>query len=452
MKRLYLCTMMLAAFISASAQTTHDWENPSVLSINKLPYHVTLQLPSKWKECKEIVSLDGQWQFHWSRNPEERPADFYREDYDVSKWDKITVPGNWQTQGYGTPIYTNIEYPFVRNRPSVTTEPPSDWTAYENRNPVGSYVTFIDVSEEMLKQNLILHFGGVHSAFYVWINGQKVGYSQNSMTPAEFDVTKYIRAGKNRLAVEVYRWSDGSYLEDQDMWRLSGIYRPVQLWVRPLVHISDYHVTAEPNADYSQAEIKAVVSICNTSKKAATVHPVMTIEGIAADMGKLQINACDTADYTFHYTLENPRLWSAEKPNLYPFSIELKDTKGNTIEHFDYHFGVKKVEVIGEVFKINGKNVKLRGVNRHDHHPKTGRYVDDATYEEDIRLMKQANINFLRTSHYPDREYLYELCDRWGIYVMDEANHETHGYGYANSEMGEDLAWQNAHWIALNRW
>ncbi|MBE6266480.1 MAG: beta-galactosidase [Prevotella ruminicola] len=445
MKRLYLCTMMLAAFISASAQTTHDWENPSVLSINKLPYHVTLQLPSKWKECKEIVSLDGQWQFHWSRNPEERPADFYREDYDVSKWDKITVPGNWQTQGYGTPIYTNIEYPFVRNRPSVTTEPPSDWTAYENRNPVGSYVTFIDVSEEMLKQNLILHFGGVHSAFYVWINGQKVGYSQNSMTPAEFDVTKYIRAGKNRLAVEVYRWSDGSYLEDQDMWRLSGIYRPVQLWVRPLVHISDYHVTAEPNADYSQAEIKAVVSICNTSKKAATVRPVMTIEGIAADMGKLQINACDTADYTFHYTLENPRLWSAEKPNLYPFSIELKDTKGNTIEHFDYHFGVKNVEVIGEVFKINGKNVKLRGVNRHDHHPKTGRYVDDATYEEDIRLMKQANINFLRTSHYPDREYLYELCDRWGIYVMDEANHETHGYGYANSEMGEDLAWQNAH-------
>jgi beta-galactosidase len=445
MKRLYLCTMMLAAFISASAQTTHDWENPSVLSINKLPYHATLQLPSKWKECKEIVSLDGQWQFHWSRNPEERPADFYREDYDVSNWNKITVPGNWQTQGYGTPIYTNIEYPFVRNRPSVTTEPPSDWTAYENRNPVGSYVTFIDVSEEMLKQNLILHFGGVHSAFYVWINGQKVGYSQNSMTPAEFDVTKYIRAGKNRLAVEVYRWSDGSYLEDQDMWRLSGIYRPVQLWVRPLVHISDYHVTAEPNADYSQAEIKAVVSICNTSKKAATVRPVMTIEGIAADMGKLQINACDTADYTFHYTLENPRLWSAEKPNLYPFSIELKNTKGNTIEHFDYHFGIKKVEVIGEVFKINGKNVKLRGVNRHDHHPKTGRYVDDATYEEDIRLMKQANINFLRTSHYPDREYLYELCDRWGIYVMDEANHETHGYGYANQEMGEDLAWQQAH-------
>ena len=443
MKRCITILVSLLA-ITANAQV-HDWENPAVLGINKLPYHATLQLPSKWKECKEIISLDGQWLFHWSPTPESRPTDFYREDYDVSQWAKIMVPGNWQTQGYGIPIYTNIEYPFVRNRPSVTTEPPKDWTAYENRNPVGSYVTFVEVTKEMLKQNLILHFGGVHSAFYVWINGKKVGYSQNSMTPAEFDVTKYMREGKNRLAVEVYRWSDGSYLEDQDMWRLSGIYRPVQLWVRPLVHISDYHVTAEPNASYSQAEVKAVVSICNTSKKKATIRPVLTIEEIAADMGELQINAGDTVDYTFHYTLENPRLWSAEKPNLYPFSIELENTKGNTIEHFDYHFGIKKVEVIGEVFKINGKNVKLRGVNRHDHHPKTGRYVDDATYEEDIRLMKQANINFLRTSHYPDREYLYELCDRWGIYVMDEANHETHGYGYANQEMGEDLAWQQAH-------
>ena len=439
---IYLFTLLP---LCASAQTTNDWENPAVLGINKLPYHATLQLPSKWKECQEIVSLDGQWLFRWSRNPDERPADFYKEDYDVSGWDKITVPGNWQTQGYGTPIYININYPFVRNRPSVTTEPPKDWTACENRNPVGSYVTFVDVTEEMLSKNLILHFGGVHSAMYLWINGQRVGYSQNSMSPAEFDVTKYMREGRNKLAVEVYRWCDGSYLEDQDMWRLSGIFREVQLWVRPLVHIADYRVTAVPNADYSQAEVTAEVSICNTGKKKATVCPVMIIGELTADRAELQINAGDTINYVFHYTLQNPRLWSAEKPNLYPFSVELQDKKKQVVEHFDYHFGVKKVECVGEVFKINGKNVKLRGVNRHDHHPKTGRYVDDATYEQDIRLMKQANINFLRTSHYPDREYLYELCDRWGIYVMDEANHETHGYGYANSEMGEDLAWQKAH-------
>ena len=437
--------------ITAQAQI-HDWENPAVLGINKLPYHATLQLPSKEKECKEIVSLDGQWLFHWSRNPEERPIDFYREDYDVSQWGTITVPGNWQTQGYGTPIYININYPFVRNRPSVTSEPPKDWTAYENRNPVGSYVTFFDVTKEMLSKNLILHFGGVHSAFYLWINGQKVGYSQNSMSPAEFDVTKYLRTGKNRLAVEVYRWSDGSYLEDQDMWRLSGIFRPVQLWVRPLVHISDYHVTAEPNSDYSKATVRATVSLCNTGKKKAknlqVALKVSQRDGsFVTSVGDVtkEPSLCDTTTVELTCTIEKPLLWSAEKPNLYPFSIELQDRKGTVIEHFDYHLGVKKVEVIGEVFKINGKNVKLRGVNRHDHHPKTGRYVDDATYEEDIRLMKQANINFLRTSHYPDREYLYELCDRWGIYVMDEANHETHGYGYANQVMGEDLSFQKAH-------
>ena len=448
------------AFSIASAQAqVRDWENPSVLGINKLPYHATLQLPSREKECKEIVSLDGQWLFHWSRNPKERPAGFYQEDYDVSQWGKIAVPGNWQTQGYGTPIYINIDYPFVKDRPKVTSEPPKDWTAYENRNPVGSYVTFVDVTKEMLTKNLILHFGGVHSAMYVWVNGQKVGYSQNSMSPAEFDVTKYMREGRNKLAVEVYRWSDGSYLEDQDMWRLSGIYRPVQLWVRPLVHISDYHVTAIPNADFSQAKVEAKISICNTGKKAVKdLQAVLHIDS-ASDSLRLSrtvrvsplqktlplLAVGDTATVELVCTIDKPLLWSAEKPNLYPFSIELLDAQGNVIEHFDYHFGVKKVEVVGEVFKINGQNVKLRGVNRHDHHPKTGRYVDDATYEEDVRLMKQANINFLRTSHYPDREYLYELCDRWGIYVMDEANHETHGYGYANQVMGEDLTFQQAH-------
>lgn len=444
MKKLIVFIVAMMA-IQLHAQH-HDWEDPSVLGINKLPYHATLQLPSKWKECEEIVSLDGEWLFHWSLNPDVRPADFYREDFDVSDWGRISVPGNWQTQGYGTPIYININYPFVRNRPSVTSEPPKDWTAYENRNPVGSYVTFFDIPKESLDKNLILHFGGVHSAMYVWVNGKFVGYSQNSMSPAEFDVTKFIRAGQNKLAVEVYRWSDGSYLEDQDMWRLSGIFREVQLWVRPLVHITDYQVTAEPNADFSKANFKAAISLCNGFKKTKKgLQAIFLIDGHEVISKPFKLSAGDTTTIILSYLLNKPRLWSAEKPELYPFSVELREADGTVIEHFDYHLGIKKVEVVGEVFKINGKNVKLRGVNRHDHHPKTGRYVDDATYEQDIRLMKQANINFLRTSHYPDREYLYELCDRWGIYVMDEANHETHGYGYANQEMGEDLAWQKAH-------
>ena len=454
--------VILAALLALQTQAqTHDWENPAVLGINKLPYHATLQLPSKQKDCKEIVSLDGQWLFHWSRNPEERPIDFYKEDYDVSHWDKITVPGNWQLQGYGTPIYVNMSYPFAKDRPSVTSEPPKDWTAYENRNPVGSYVTFVDVTKDMLSKNLILHFGGVHSAMYLWVNGQKVGYSQNSMSPAEFDITKYMRAGKNKIAVEVYRWSDGSYLECQDMWRLSGIFRSVQLWVRPLVHIADYQVTAVPNADFSQFTVNAKIAVCNTGKRTAK-NLLVQLQMACPELYGVNVNpnhtnitnqrisklhAGDTTivELTYHYN-GAPRLWTAEKPWLYPFTLQLlgtKDSKNN--EEFAYHFGVKKVEIVGEVFKINGKNVKLRGVNRHDHHPKTGRYVDDATYEQDIRLMKQANVNFLRTSHYPDREYLYELCDKWGIYVMDEANHETHGYGYANKVMGEDLTFQQAH-------
>ena len=230
------------------------------------------------------------------------------------------------------------------------------------------------------------------------------------------------------------------------MWRLSGIYRPVQLWVRPLVHISDYQVTAVPNDDYSRADVKADISLCNVGNKAVNgLQAVLKINRHNIKTAVKSLSVGDTTTICLHEIIDKPQLWSAEKPCLYPFSVELLDEKGTVIEHFDYHLGVKKVEVVGEVFKINGKNVKLRGVNRHDHHPQTGRYVDDATYEEDIRLMKQANINFLRTSHYPDREYLYELCDRWGIYVMDEANHETHGYGYANEEMGEDLAWQQAH-------
>ena len=444
MKKTIIIALLL---LSTTAQAqTHDWENPAILGINKLPYHATLQLPSKEKECKEIVSLDGQWLFHWSKDPESRPTDFFLENFDVSGWDKITVPGNWQTQGFGTPIYTNMNYPFLRNRPSVTGEPPHDWTAYENRNPVGSYVTFFDVTREMLSQNLILHFGGVHSAMYVWINGQRVGYSQNSMSPAEFDVTKYLREDQNRLAVEVYRWSDGSYLEDQDMWRLSGIFRSVELWVRPLVHIADYHVTALPNHDFSQANVTADIALCNTSKKTAkNLKVVLKLDGKTIEGDLKSLAAGDTTHIKLTYLMNSPRLWSAEKPNLYPFSVELLNDQGTVVEHFDYHLGVKRVECVGEVFKINGKNVKLRGVNRHDHHPRTGRYVDDQTYEQDLRLMKQANINFLRTSHYPDREYLYELCDRWGIYVMDEANQETHGYGYANHEMGEDAAWEKAH-------
>ena len=418
-----------------SFSKSHDWENPLVYSQNKLPYHSTLQLPSKESECEEIMSLDGDWSFHWSRNPEERPAEFYQPNYDVSNWERIPVPGNWQMYGYGKPIYTNMSYPFKKDAPRVTSEPPHNWFAYSNRNPVGSYVTSINVTKDMLKKNLILHFGGVKSAMYVWINGKKVGYSQNSMSPAEFDVTGFLHEGNNKLAVEVYRWCDGSYLENQDMWRLSGIFRSVQLWVRPLTHIADYHLTA--NAD---GNFYVTVKVCNTSKKTVKNIPItIRIAGQSLSANIKRISAHDTIAVALNTNIKSVHLWSAHDPFLYPVSIDIPT------EHFDNHVGFKSVSITGEVLKINGKNVKLRGVNRHDHHPRTGRYVDRATYEKDVILMKQCNINFLRTSHYPDDPYLYELCDRYGIFVMDEANQESHGYGIGNKEIGDNPLWTSAH-------
>jgi beta-galactosidase len=448
-------------FSPAVAQ--HDWENEQVIGINKLPYHATLQLPSKPHE--EVITLQ-HWRFHWSPDAEHRPVGFEAVDEspgwcfddgvesipNVSLWDTIAVPGCWQLQGYGRPIYTNINYPFKRNRPYVTGEPPRHWYAYDHRNPVGCYLTFFEAKKNDKNVRHILHFGGVHSAFYVWLNGRKVGYSQNSMSPAEFDITGYLQEGTNRLAVEVYRWSDGSYLEDQDMWRLSGIFRPVEIWTRPAVHIADYFVTAEPNDDYTKAAVSARVTISNNSSKAVKGYRVALRGEWEKAKGEnsprtpaLNLAPGDTTTVTIETTIDKPLLWSAEKPNLYNYSIDLLDISGKRTEHFEYHLGVRRVECVGEVFKVNGRNVKLRGVNRHDHHPVTGRWVDDATIEQDLRLMKQANINFLRTSHYPDRELLYELCDRYGLYVMDEANQESHGYGYANEEMGHDTAWRKAH-------
>ena len=427
-----------------------DWENPEVTGTNKLPYHATLELPSSKND--EMVSLDGEWLFRWSKDSQSRPIGFQSMGYDTSGWQKIMVPGNWQTQNYGKPIYSNIPYPFQRDQPKVTSDPPHDWYAHDHRNPVGSYVTFFEVTPEMKEKNLILHFGGVESAMYVWVNGKKVGYSQNSMSPAEFDITEFVTPGSNKLAVEVYRWSDGSYLEDQDMWRLSGLFRPVELWMRPEIYVADYTVKAVPEADFSEAEIEIDVKTVNTTGKVSDAETIMVKiagENIYGDSVKMvlteKLHVDSLSNNRLSGTLKNPVLWSAEKPYLYEGTIELLDAEAESIETFHFNVGVKKIEVKGEVLYINGKPVKLKGVNRHDHHPRTGRYVDNATLETDIQLMKQANINFLRTSHYPDMPYLYELCDRYGIYVMDEANQESHGYDIENTVIGDNPRWKAAH-------
>ena len=452
--RTLLSSLLLSVPFFAIAQSLPDWENPDIIGINKLPYHVTLGNPSTHRTNPEITYLDGVWKFHWSPDPDSRPMDFYQLGNDVSGWEDIHVPCDWEMQGFGTPIYTNSRYPFRRNHPRVTDVPDRSWTAFDARNPVGSYVTVFQASD-IPSHNWILEFEAVSSAFYVWVNGQKVGYSQNSMSPAEFDISPYLKEGQNLLAVEVYRWCDGSYIEDQDFWRLSGIFRPVKLWKRPLQHISDYRISVIPNSDFSSAQVNVQVELANIARiKSDDLLVRVSLQGKNTDGKEIRqilsgsagsMKAGDTISISLEGTLEHPLVWSAEKPYLYECLIELTDSKGKLLESFVQNTGVRRIENRGEVMYINDKPVKLRGVNRHDHHPRTGHYVDAQTTELDIKLMKQANINMLRTSHYPDSPILYELCDRYGLYVMDEACQESHGFGLRNRQMGNSPEWTKAH-------
>ncbi len=426
----FLTAMMLSTAYAA-AQDPHAWLDPNVISENKLDYHSTLTPSASDKD----MSLDGMWRFNWSKDPQSRPKDFFSDDYDESQWPLIEVPCAWQLQGYGLPIYTNFTPPFAKYPPSVMEEPDDKrWYSFSHRNPVGSYVRRFDLEDLSESKHYILEFGGVKSAFYVWLNGNYVGYSENSMSPAEFDVTSFLRERDNRLAVEVYRWCDGSYLEEQDMWRTSGIFRNVTLHERPEIYIADYNVTPSINEDLSKGQI-------HIDARLAGRHPdTISESGFTAEatfMGK-------TLKLPATFTVNNPRLWSAEKPNLYDVTIRLKH-KGKPIEEYTCRTGFRRIEIRGEVFYFNNKPIKLKGVNRHEHHPHYGRTIDEATMRRDIMMMKQANINMVRTSHYPNDPRFYDLCDEYGIYVMDEANQESHGLGIGNRIVGDSAAWRKAH-------
>ena len=454
MKRLLLSILMAGFVYAGQSQEINDWENPQVIGINKEPYHANLTLPSQKYNCGECESLDGSWKFRWYARPEQRIVEFYQPDFDVSAWDNIIVPGEWQMQGYGIPIYSNWTMPFKKDQPFVMSEPPKDYYTYENRNPVGQYVTTFNVTGITKDKTYYLHFGGVESAMYLWVNGHKVGYSENSMAPAEFNITQYVQEGENKLAVEVYSYCDGSYLEDQDMWRLSGIFRSVDLWTRPDVHIADYTITAIPNEDYSNAEATIKFQLANLSaksKKNVTLN--VSVNGknnkgqnvsYSYSQNIKKIEAGETALAEMVINIDNPSLWSSEKPNLYDVDIVLSN-KEKELEHFNNHLGVRKVEIRGDVVYYNGKPIKIKGVNRHEFHPRTGRTMDRATMELDLKMIKQANINLVRTSHYPDDPLFYELCDVYGLFVMDEANQESHAYGLRNRELGDNPDWTKAH-------
>ena len=433
-----------------------DWENPAVVGINERAPHPDIvpfadrnrAIQSDSRTSGFYRSLNGQWKFAWSRNPGKRPAGFYMEHYDVSGWDEITVPGSWQTQGYGTLLYTNITYPFEKNPPYI----------HHHYNPVGSYKTDFFVPSKWEGRNVILHLGGVSSAMYVWVNGKKVGYSQDSKLPAEFDITKYLEPGENSLSVEVYRWSDGSYLEDQDMWRMSGIQRDVFLYSVPRLNLADYHVTAGLDSRYRHGRFSLEVAMNNSGEDTSTgrlTYELLDTGGqpVATGSRNYTVAPGDTEFLNFSAEIQNVKRWSAEKPNLYTLLLEYRNGDEQQ-ERVSHHVGFRTVEITGGQLKVNGKAVLLKGVNRHEHDPVKGHTVNREDMIADIRKMKQFNINAVRTSHYPNDPYWYELCDRYGLYVVDEANIEAHGmgeydtpeYGYRMSTtLARDPEWYHAH-------
>ncbi len=437
----------------------HDWENLEVLQRNREPAHSTF-IPfreagevlgsRRTEESPYFLSLNGTWKFHWSPGPAERPEAFHAQGFDDGGWDDIRVPGNWELQGFGIPIYTDTDYPFPANPPRV---PHGD-------NPVGSYRRTFELPREWQGRRAFLHFAGVRSAMYVWINGESVGYSQGSKTPAEFDITPYVRIdAANTLAVEVYRFSDGSYLEDQDYWKISGIERDVYLVSFPQVRIRDFFAIADLDSEYRDGVLSVDVEVVSHDP---SVHGEYSLDLELFDRRDdpvfrrrthgISLAGEDRAEVRFRQEIPRPRPWTAETPNLYTLVLSLRNSRGNALEAVGCRVGFRRVEVREGLLKINGRPIHLRGVNRHEHDPVTGRYVTEESMLQDIRLMKRFNINAVRTSHYPNTPRWYELCDEHGLYVIGEANIESHGMGYhPDVTLGNDPDWRAAHLDRIER-
>ena len=403
-----------------SQLSAEEWDDLKVIQVNAQQPHATmmsypdraLALQGEQAQSPWFKSLNGNWKFNWSNNPATRPASFFQPKFDDSGWKTIPVPSNWQIHGYGTPIYTNVKYPYPCDPPNAPRE----------YNPVGSYRTRFTLPAGWNGRRTLIHFAGVNSAFYLWINGKKVGYSQGSRTPAEFDITPYLQDGENLLAAEVYRWCDGSYIEDQDFWRLAGIFRDVYLWSRDEASIRDFEVNVDLDDHYRDATLSVNLDLAG----AASGHQVQ-VELLDA-AGKEVVNK--TVSYPkaqLTESISNPRKWSAESPNLYTLLLTLKDRQGKTLEVIPSRVGFREVEIKDSVFMINGVAVKLKGVNRHEHEPDTAQHTTLEGMRHDLEMFKRFNINAVRTCHYPNDPRFYDLCDQYGIYVMDEANIECHG-------------------------
>lgn len=412
----------------------YDWESLTYLQQNRLPAR-SYFIP--YAEEKAALSfergnsaffqlLNGSWKFFYSPSPAEAPQGFYEDAYDVSGWDTLSVPSSWQMHGYGHPHYTNVNYPFPVDPPHIPTE-----------NPTGCYKRSFYVHDEWLWQRYVtLRFEGVDSAFHVWINGAEVGYSQGSRLPAEFDVSSYLHAGTNQIAIRVYQWSDGSYIEDQDQWWLSGIFRDVYLLARPQVHIANVAVKTAFDADYRDAQLSVSVTISNAGREFASDGRV-TVQlldaqdqpvALADSEKPFAVSPASDVSLELQSWVKAPRHWSAEDPYLYHLLVTLTDERGDVLEVVPQRVGFRSIFLRNGLFVVNGAPIKLKGVNRHDHHPDLGKAVPYAAMERDVVLMKQHNINTVRTSHYPNDPRFLDLCDEYGLYVIDETDLECHGF------------------------
>ncbi len=443
-----LVALLFLNAMAASAQDVPDWENPAVFERGQVPAHATLMpfdgveaaLEGDRKASTWCLLLSGRWKFHWASVPREALATFFQPGYDASGWDDIEVPSSWQMQGFGHPVFRNIPHPFPSTPPRV----PTDY------NPVGSYLRSFDLPESWAGRRVFLHFEGVKSASYVWMNGHEVGYNEGGMEPAEYDVTEYLQPSSNTIAVQVYRFSDGTYLEDQDMWRLSGIFRDVYLMATPPVHVRDFFATTDLDADYRDAELSIAAEVSNYGEETidgyrirAVLYPsddtVPVLEPFESRIPS--IPAGGAVAVSLATAVASPRLWSAEHPHLYRLVLELAGSGGEVIEVLGSSVGFREVEIRDQVFFVNGWPVKLNAVNSHVHHPSTGRAMDVATMRQDLVLMKRFNINAVRTSHYPPNPEYLDLADALGVYVIDETGDEAH----ATTWLSERPEWRAAY-------
>lgn len=440
---LYLLIYFLLHTISLNAQHP-DWENHHVLQINREAARASFIGFNQHPSDRQL-SLNGIWKFHWTPTPEGRIKEFEKTDFNDKTWKNFLVPANWELNGYGTPIYVSAGYPFKIDPPRVTSIPPEKYTAFKERNPVGQYRRKFDLPNEWQKNGeVFLRFEGVQSAFYVWINGQRVGYSEGSMEPSEFNVTNYLKSGSNQIAIEVYKYSDGSYLEDQDMWRFGGIHRSVLLYKTPQIRISDVTIRTIPDKEYKNftIEIDPELSIFGDEigkgfRIHASIDGIFSLSTNAADIINLDHKAALMNEWNpqrgprkmgrLRTVVTNPLKWSAETPNLYTLNLALIDSTNRVVEQIQQRIGFRAIEIKNGQLLINGNPIRFRGVNRHEHDPNLGKVMTEELMLKDILLMKQANINAVRTCHYPNVTRWYDLCDSLGMYVMDEADIEEHG-------------------------